>query len=250
MSLVNAPSASSSKVCFQFKSGAFTLPVIQLYAADMQRFDSELGDKVQQAPRFFENAPVIIDLQKISSDETEIDFERLCHILKRHRLCAIGLRGGSMKQQAEAQAAGFVLLGESPIREEKRTEERTETRIEALPNISTPSDRSPTRVITQPVRSGQQIYARGGDLLVLAHVSAGAELLADGHIHVYGALRGRALAGITGDTETHIFCSSLEAELISIAGHYRVSEDLKENLWKCPAHISLNGEQLLIKEIE
>src|SRR5207237_3532700 len=92
----------------------------------------------------------------------------------------------------------------------------------------TPPPPSPAkpRLITQPVRSGTQIYARGTDLVVTAPVSAGAEIMADGNIHVYAALRGRALAGADGDVEARIFCSRLEAELISIAGRYLVSDQI------------------------
>ncbi|NHO64573.1 septum site-determining protein MinC [Aestuariicella hydrocarbonica] len=107
----------------------------------------------------------------------------------------------------------------------------------------------PTKVITTPVRSGQQIYAAGGDLIVLAPVSAGAELLADGNIHVYGPLRGRALAGVNGNTEARVFCQSLEAELISIAGYFRVNEDLRDKHWKKSVQASLTDETLNIEPL-
>jgi septum site-determining protein MinC len=99
-------------------------------------------------------------------------------------------------------------------------------------------------IITEPVRSGRQIYAARGDLIVMGPVSAGAELLADGNIHVYSSLRGRALAGISGDTSARIFCHSLEAELVSIAGLYRVSEDLEKSVFKKPVHIYLDDGYL------
>lgn len=104
-------------------------------------------------------------------------------------------------------------------------------------------------VIDQPVRSGQQIYAQGCDLIILTSVSPGAELLADGHIHVYGALRGRALAGVTGDQQARIFCQTLEAELVSIAGNYWVNEDLKEHALKHSAHIYLDEGHLKISSL-
>lgn len=107
-----------------------------------------------------------------------------------------------------------------------------------------------TKVITTPVRSGQQIYAAGGDLIVLAPVSAGAELLADGNIHVYGALRGRALAGVKGNTEARVFCQSLEAELISIAGYFKLNEDLRESHWKQSVQASLTEETLNIEPLK
>jgi septum site-determining protein MinC len=103
-----------------------------------------------------------------------------------------------------------------------------------------------TRLVTEPVRSGTQIYARGSDLIVTAPVSAGAELVADGNIHVYGVLRGRALAGASGDAAARIFCTRLEAELVSIAGHYLVSEQLPAGVQSAPVQIALVDEQLTI----
>ncbi|KAF1069792.1 MAG: Septum site-determining protein MinC [Pseudomonas citronellolis] len=108
----------------------------------------------------------------------------------------------------------------------------------------------PTRMITTPVRSGMQVYAAGGDLIVLAAVSAGAELLADGNIHVYGPMRGRALAGVKGDTSARIFCQQLGAELVSIAGNYKVAEDLRRSpQWGQAVHISLSGDVLNITRL-
>ena len=105
----------------------------------------------------------------------------------------------------------------------------------------------PTRVITTPVRGGQQIYAQGGDLVVVSSVSPGAELLADGNIHVYGPMRGRALAGVKGDSKARIFCQQMSAELLSIAGHYKVSEDLRRDpLWGSGVQVSLSGDVLNI----
>jgi septum site-determining protein MinC len=106
--------------------------------------------------------------------------------------------------------------------------------------------RAQTRLVTEPVRSGTQVYARGGDLIVTAPVSPGAELVADGNIHVYGALRGRALAGASGDASARIFCSRLEAELISIAGRYLVSEQLPADQRGSPVQIALDDDQLTI----
>jgi septum site-determining protein MinC len=105
-------------------------------------------------------------------------------------------------------------------------------------------------VVTTPVRGGQQIYAPGGDLLVLAPVSAGAELLADGNIHVYAPMRGRALAGIKGNSQARIFCRMLAAELISIAGRYKVAEDLRRDPnWGEAVHIHLAGDVLNITRL-
>lgn len=105
------------------------------------------------------------------------------------------------------------------------------------------------KVITTPVRSGQQVYARGGDLIILAPVSHGAEILADGNIHVYGPLRGRALAGVMNNIKANIFCQSLEAELVSIAGTYQINESLTDKYWKQSVHISLNKNNLKIEKM-
>jgi septum site-determining protein MinC len=105
-----------------------------------------------------------------------------------------------------------------------------------------------TVLITQPVRSGQRIYA-AGDLVILAQVSAGAEIIAEGNIHVYNTIRGRALAGVQGNTQARIFCFDLQAELISIAGNYKVSEDLDESMRNKPVQIYLQGQSLIIKDI-
>ena len=107
----------------------------------------------------------------------------------------------------------------------------------------------PAKVINRPVRSGQQVYAEGGDLVVTASVSEGAELLADGNIHVYGTLRGRALAGVKGNTGARVFCQSLDAELISIAGQFIMHETVKGECWKKPAQVYLEDETLRIEPL-
>ena len=105
-------------------------------------------------------------------------------------------------------------------------------------------------IVTSPVRGGQQIYAQGGDLVVMAPVSAGAELLADGNIHVYGPLRGRALAGVKGDTRARIFCQQMGAEMLSVAGQYKTAEELRRDpLWGQSVQISLSGDVLNITRL-
>ena len=102
------------------------------------------------------------------------------------------------------------------------------------------------KIVTEPVRSGQQIYAPDGDLIVINQVSPGSELLADGSIHIYGPLRGRALAGVNGNTEARIFCHSLEAELVSVAGSFKVSEDIEQEAWKVATQVFIKDERLQI----
>ena len=112
-----------------------------------------------------------------------------------------------------------------------------------------PAPASRNKLVTQPVRSGQQIYAPDGDLILMAAISAGAEVLADGNIHIYGILRGRALAGVKGNAKARIFCQSLEAELVSIAGCYRVIEQPEVELLGKPVHIFLSDNRLIIEPL-
>jgi septum site-determining protein MinC len=231
---------------FQLKGGLYTLTVLQLLIEDMNMIESQLNIKIQQAPKFFKNAPIIIDVQKLKNG-LPIDFKHLKEILLKHFLIPMGIKGADEEQQTNALLAGIPALPDS-------TKERT---IESEAEFATHDVRpelskivtSHSKIIKEPVRSGQQIYAKGGDLIVLAPVSHGSELLADGNIHVYGPLRGRALAGVTGDSNTHIFCQNLEAELISIAGQYKISEDIEQSLWGLGVNIYLAGERLHISPL-
>lgn len=154
------------------------------------------------------------------------------------------LAGPVVEKAVEAQLAAKV---EEKVEEKaaEPVEEKAEEPAEpALPVVR------PTKMITAPVRGGMQIYAAGGDLIVLAPVSPGAELLADGNIHVYGPMRGRALAGVKGDTSARIFCQQLGAELVSIAGNYKVAEDLRRSpQWGQAVHVSLSGDVLNITRL-
>ncbi|WP_333686911.1 septum site-determining protein MinC, partial [Methylococcus capsulatus] len=109
--------------------------------------------------------------------------------------------------------------------------------------------RQGTKIIDQPIRSGQRVYANDGDLVVIATVSPGAELMADGNIHVYGSLRGRAMAGVKGDLDARIFCLDLQAELIAIGGHYKVSENLDGTARGRPVQIMLRDNALIIQDL-
>jgi len=226
-----------STPCFRLKGGLYTLTTLQLLDSDLKRLEAELAAKVEQAPQFFANTPIVIDLQGIQQPNLSVDFKALNKLLRKYHIIPIGVKGANEIQQAAVLQSGLAVLTDTskPEKAEPPTPAATPTLV-----------LSPTKVVTQPVRSGQQIYAQGGDLIVLAPVSVGAELLADGHIHVYAPLRGRALAGIHGDTSARIFCQRLEAELVSIAGQYRLSEQLKEGPWQEAVSVSLCNEQLKI----
>lgn len=248
-----------SNTIIAFKGGMFTLTAIQLLDDDLEEISVKLDEKIAQAPNFFLYAPVILDFQHFREHAECIDMPALLQILRSKKLIPVGLRGvGANKVLREIGIeSGLAIFPEEKViltkprptpQEAKEKELKTELLAPIESKKSAPLS-SATRLVTQPVRSGQQIYAQGGDLIVLGPVSHGAELLADGHIHVYGSMRGRALAGVLGDKDAMIFCRSLEAELVSIAGQYRLSEDLKETLWKQPACIQLQDGRLNIKPV-
>jgi septum site-determining protein MinC len=229
---------------FLLKGSSFTLTTLQLLTLDYESLHAQLGDKVGQAPKFFNHTPVVLDIQKVTTIPIDIDFIKLLNIIRQHGLIPVGLRGGDPEQQSRALALGLAVLPERINKEQEPAQANTLTAVPAPQPVNELS--SNTKLITQPVRSGQQIYARGGDLIIMASVGAGSEIIADGHIHVYGTLRGRALAGVNGFDEARIFCTSLEAELVSVAGQYCVNDDLRTSHWGKAVSIALQGDHLQI----
>lgn len=219
---------------FELKGSLFTLTVIHLLTATAEAINAQLKALVAQTPKFFHHMPIVIDLHKLPAN-TNLNFTELLACFQQYNVIPIGVRGGNNSQNETAIAQGLAIL---PNTKAEVAESTSETPKNPAPIQSF------AKIITEPVRSGQQIYARNADLIVLAPVSPGAELLADGNIHVYNALRGRALAGVMGNPTSRIFCQHLEAELVSIAGHYWVSEDLQNTTNKQNVHIYLENDRL------
>lgn len=250
---------------FELKGSLFTLTVLKLKSVDLVTIKQELAATLASAPKFFENAPVVIDLQLLAQINPDCNFTALSAILRENHLIPIGVRNGSEQHHQAAIAAGLALLPNIKIQEttsfqEQAAETAAASKAKAEPAVREEESNdeqelisnTPTKIITQPVRSGKQIYVKGGDLLILSSVSHGAEVLADGNIHVYGALRGRALAGVRGDKNARIFCQDLDAELISIAGHYKISDEIQNPLHggaKGLIHIYLDEDELKIETI-
>jgi septum site-determining protein MinC len=209
---------SQTRAAFELKGSLFTLTVLHLLSNDLESLAQQLEQQAQQTPNLFKNMPVVIDLQRVGKTAM-LEFNLLQQYLRQHGLIPVGVRNASPEQLVAARAAGLAILA-------SQTSSKTTKPKPATATTATNASSMLTQVITSPVRSGQQVYARGANLVILASVNHGAEVLADGHIHVYGPLAGRALAGITGDTTARIFCQKLDAELISIAGYYRLSDDL------------------------
>jgi septum site-determining protein MinC len=230
------------------QGAVFTVMVVRAGMLRDPGFEPELIQQVQRSPRFFLNAPVVLDLRGATEFTRETEFAEAREILRRHTLTLIGIQNAVPAQVDAAAAAGLASFAPNATQPSRpRPPEPTPTAAPAPSSHVVPAA-AKSRLVTQPVRSGSQIYARGADLVVTAPVSPGAEIMADGNIHVYAALRGRALAGASGDGEARIFCSRLEAELISIAGHYLVSDQLPPEQRGSAVQIALVDGRLTIMQ--
>ena len=243
---------------FELRSASMTLVVVALHTTDMAAIERELTARFAGTPDMFNHDPVVIDVSQAEGDPLALDYAQLAALLRRFNMVAAAVRGGSPTQMAAAHAAG---LGEAPeavlhaVRAAAPTARDAATAT-APPAEATAADDSAgtehvaTMIIDKPLRSGQQVYARGGDLVVLAAVNFGAEVIADGSIHVYAPLRGKAIAGARGNTAARIFSTCMEPELISIAGTYRTTEHpLPAEVIGQPAQIRLEGERLVYEPL-
>jgi len=245
--MAETQSEGLTAIPFELKGSMLTVTVLRLNSTGLGEIARHLAEKIAQAPGLFRNAPVLVDLQALQG-AVGLDFAALAELLRSNGMVPVAVRGGSPDQEAAARAAGLGVLPADRRAESSEARPRAASAPQpaAAPAAAAPPRR--TRTITQPVRSGQQIYS-DGDLILLAAVSPGAEVLADGNIHIYGPLRGRALAGVRGDTSARIFCQSLEAELVSIAGHYRVFDDLEPALRGKAVQVFEDGERLRIEPL-
>jgi len=230
---------------FELKSAALTLVAVQLKTTDLELLALALDARFADAPELFDQDPVAIDLSLLREADEAIDFEALVTLLRRYKMQPIAAKAGSAAQMEAALAAGL-----------------TEAHGAAQPSapapaaalavaVETPPAPRTTLIIDKPLRSGQRVYAKGGDLIVLAVVSFGAEVIADGNIHVYAPLRGRALAGALGDTSARIFTTCMEAQLLSVAGIYRTTEtELAADVLGKTAQVWLDGDSLVVEALK
>jgi len=237
--------AASSVAPFQIRGRFFTAIVLEMNGPVDGAFYEALDTKLAQAPHFFTNAPFVLDLGRVSIGLSG-DFTGLVHELRRRKLTLIGVQNGTIEQNRAALTAGLITLqgGRDAPAEDEKGGAPTAAAGPAEPPAGA------ALLVTEPVRSGQRIFADSGDLVVVASVSSGAELIARGNIHVYGRLRGRALAGVNGDVKARIFCQGLEAELIAIAGLYRTSDDIEAAARKQRIQAYLKNDALCIEPLK
>jgi septum site-determining protein MinC len=267
---------------FRFKASFSPCLIIEILRNDLDNLQSDLIEMANRTPKFFKGSPVAIDLNKLNISQA-LDFERLKTLLLSQGMIPVGIRGGDQKQQEAAALAGLPYSnanrssgGEANQKkqsdqsdqgdQDNYRQENNQSNSSDSSNSNNPNNQSnqsnsssenksfspaeTTKLITAPIRSGMQVCAKDGDLIVTSQVSSGAELIAAGHIHVYGVLRGRVLAGAYGNKEARIFCRHLEAELVAISGYYLTREDMLPRL--APGsmiQIYLENEKIHIKAI-
>lgn len=245
----------------EFKSSTFFAPILILFNNEIAAIEQALQEKINTAPEFFRDSPLIIDLRELNKQNKDLDFIQITEVLRKIGFFPVGIRGGNEQQNKQARSLSIpidtvrkqgnsIIIGETQKQEHiKESPSQPEVTVTKEPvNPVVPPVYVAATLITQPIRSGQRIYA-SGDLIIMSQVSAGAEIMAEGNIHVYNTLRGRALAGVHGNITARIFCFDLQAELISIAGDYKTSEDLNKQIYKKPVQIYLQDHALIIKEI-
>jgi septum site-determining protein MinC len=225
--------------CFEIKGKITPCTLFKPLTVDLTALAGDVAERLGQTPEFFRNMAVIVDLSALGDMRDGLDLNGLVRLLRDQGMTPVGIQGGN---EYHERLAPNLHLGVFP--EHRSAAGRASNGSAIAPPLETTA-----MVVDKPVRSGQQVYAKGRDLVVLATVGQGAEVIADGNIHIYAPLRGRALAGVMGNERARIFCRELRAELVSVAGLYRVSEDLPENLQGASAQIRLSGRQLLIESL-
>ena len=240
----------------QFKGTTLKIIQTQLRTTDTRALHAALGELTGNAPDFFEHELAVLDFSGAEELNDAADWPAIIALFRQSGLQPVATRGLSDELATAAAEAGLAVvpadaLPSRPPRTKAETPPPAEPVAEPAPAVvaepalvpATPPPPPRTVTLDKPLRSGQRFYAQGSDLIVMAMVSAGAEVIADGNIHVYAPLRGRALAGASGDRAARIFTTSLEAELVSVAGLYRTFEaGVPADLARQPATVSLSGD--------
>lgn len=248
--------SNSDNACVAFKGRMMTLTVLEVRDADLEAIGASVQQQVERSPEFFANMPVLLSLQA-----PVLDLMALKTVLTDADLVGVGVLDADEDTAAQARAAGLGVMTSPAGRNGGAGADTGKRSRDVDTGATRPANtqgnggvraeeqprKTPSRLVTRPVRSGQQIYARGGDLVITSSVSEGAEVLADGHIHIYGALRGRALAGASGDTQGRIFCRRFQPDLIAIAGCYKVADAIDENMRGACVQVALDNDNLLIE---
>jgi septum site-determining protein MinC len=249
-------SEDPSNPCYEIKSADLSLVALLLKTTDIAEVSRALKQQMAESPGFFDQDPVVIDVSGLGLvDDETIDLKDLMVVLREHALVPLAIKGAPASLLSLAKGAGLVDATDARIRRSAPLAEAPIPQAPPVEQLAPPPTPVGAMRIDKPLRSGQQIYAKGRDLIVMGMVNAGAEVIADGHIHIYGTLRGKAIAGARGNGDAQIFAQVMEPELISIAGVYRTSENpLSQDVLGKPAQVSLqsgpDGDKLLITPLK
>ena len=248
---MSVESTGAVRPSFDLKSAQLPVLSVVLRGTDMQALVQDLKQRLSDDPDFFDNDPVLIDLSQVNDAEEEIDFPALIDALRAHRTMPVAVRGGNEAQMAAANALGLTAAPDvMPARRAEPEIHEIIREVEVVHEVEVPAPLADAVIVDKPLRSGQRVYAKGTDIVVLDIVSYGAEVIADGNVHVYAPLRGRAVAGASGNTNARIFSTCMEAQLLSIAGIYRTIEtDLPKEVAGKAAKVRLEGEKIIIEPV-
>ncbi len=251
----------------EMKIGQVGIANLRVRTLDIAKLVAEMSERVQRAPKLFERAAVVIDFGSLSRCPDAATARELVRGLQQAGVLPVALAFGTTEVELLAREIGLPLLAKFRAQYERAVEavasapepapverviEKAAERAEPAEAVAVPvpaPSGTPGMMHLAPVRSGQQVYAQNRDLTVCAPVGAGAEVIADGSVHIYGPLRGRALAGALGDTNARIFCREFHAELVAVAGHYKVLDEIPAALLGKAVQVWLQNETLHIEEL-
>ena len=246
----------------ELKIGQVGIANLRVRTLDVARLADEMRDRVARAPKLFARAAVIVDFGGLAATPDAATARALIAALREAGVLPVALAYGSSDNEKLAVELGLPLLSKFRAQYESAggASEPAPAASAPAPAAAAPRPAAPAAparatsapglIQAAPVRSGQQVYAENRDLTVLSQVGAGAEVIADGSIHIYGPLRGRALAGAQGNDKARIFCRSFHAELVAVAGHYKVLEDIPKDLHGKPVQVWLDNEELKIAALD
>jgi septum site-determining protein MinC len=256
---MNNPAAASLESAFEIRFGQVGLAQMRIRSTDADALQAQLTARVAAAPALFERAALCLDLSPLDHEISAADLRAVLEAIRRTGVMPVGLAHGTAAVDALARELNLPVL--TQFRAQKSYGAAVAA-VKAAPAPAAPAPAAttapppapaapaeeivalPTLMHHRPVRSGQRIYARHRDLVVTSAVGAGAEVMADGCVHVYGTLRGRAMAGVRGEVSARVFCHEFNAELVSIAGVFRVFETIPPDLAGKPVQAWLDGDDL------
>ena len=247
----------------ELKIGQVGIANLRVRTLDVPRLVDEMRSRVQRAPKLFQRAAVVLDFGGLSQVPLASTVQALIDGLREAGVLPVAIAYGTSETERLAESLGLPLLakfraqyeraeGEAAAAAEPPAPKRQAPEPEPQPVRAAPAAHAgqPGLMHAAPVRSGQQVYADNRDLTVLSTVGAGAEVIADGSVHIYGPLRGRALAGAQGNDKARIFCREFHAELVAVAGHYKVLEDIPKELYGKAVQVWLEDGQLKLAALD